>query len=163
MDNVATIDFDAGFGILVSSRVSRPAGALRRVSRLRETESLDPSNDIILSQFEPVAVCRETYVCSQPPLTDDRGTHAEKKGPLHCDNSDRSRGERARLRDGRQWAGSERVNSGDTAFNLHALMARSTRTDSLKRQMSRREYRLLAYVSLRPKLEAVCLEEQFYG
>ena len=34
------------------------------------------------SQFERDTVARETYVCSQLKLTDDRGTHAEKKGPL---------------------------------------------------------------------------------
>jgi hypothetical protein len=49
-----------------------------------------PRLNAIHSQFERVPIRRETYVYSLLTETDDRGTHAEKKGPLLYVNLDRS-------------------------------------------------------------------------
>ena len=49
------------------------------------------------SQFERFPIGRETYVCFPVIRADDRGTHAEKKGPLQYVNPRRSGEESERL------------------------------------------------------------------
>ena len=96
-------------------------GVLGFLSRLPvpTDQSFNRLNDFSSTNREPDFLGR-TYVCFQLRLTDDRGTHAGKKGPLQYVNSAKVGEERARLRDGWQWAGSVRVNSSDSVFNLHA-------------------------------------------
>ena len=55
------------------------------------------------------AIC-ERVPSAEHPLTDDRGTHAEKKGPLHYVNSAKVGEERVRLRDGSDNALVRKVN-----------------------------------------------------
>lgn len=52
------------------------------------------------SKIDCFAVCRETYVCSPVTRADDRGTHAEKKGPLYDVKPLRSAEEEVRLGEG---------------------------------------------------------------
>ena len=85
---ITTLDFALGFAILGAFRTSGGRLTLDRVGPLTE-ELSDPINDILLNSSN-AAIRRETHVCSQRRLTDDRGTHAEKKGPLQYVNRAKS-------------------------------------------------------------------------
>jgi hypothetical protein len=94
---VIKLDLSHGSGTLwLSSLLGVPVKLLVGCAG-PQGEDLHSTNDSP-SQFETVAVCRETYALLSPVTeTDDRGTHAEKKGPLHYVNLDRSEERKVRL------------------------------------------------------------------
>lgn len=99
-------------------------------------EDITRRNDSPL-QLDRESACRETYVCSQLTLTDDRGTHAEKKGPLHYVDLDRSEEDRKRLAKSGQRAGSRSCTNAYVPVNRDISRTSRSRTHEQARMSSR--------------------------
>lgn len=98
----------------------------------------DPANDFS-STIEPDFRRRETYVSFQRELTDDRGTHAGKKGPLFCVDRDKS------TEDEQGWRNPGNGQVLDPALYADAPVGRQLSRTYSPRRAERREQKSISY------------------
>lgn len=105
--------------------------ALSFLPRLTPTNARNPNN----FGFSPMR--RDTYVCFPVTRADDRGTHAEKKGPLFHVNCAKVAEERARLgEDAMGWCRKGKFQQCPLSSTLNGLLNRYLLSQERK---SRRE------------------------
>jgi hypothetical protein len=123
--NQKALDFPSACSYSWRVSDAGPAGLLFTGVPAPCSDCKTPVDDKENSQFVPIGICRGTYVCfrdqSFTTVASQTCLTPETNCLLRCVNHDRFMEEGARLGDGWQCAGSERVNSSDSPINLHAL------------------------------------------